>query len=101
MAVGPGNFLFISTVWVRTYTRSNFVKTSWIMLRLCYNESMKLDKDKKIKEMVQYWIETAGQDAINHYAQYKMEQWYYTKGYEEVDDFYANHLNQIERASKK
>ena len=71
------------------------------MLRLCYNESMKLDKDKKIKEMVQYWIETAGQDAINHYAQYKMEQWYYTKGFEEVDDFYANHLNQIERASKK
>ncbi len=54
-------------------------------------------KDKKIKEMVQYWIETAGQDAINHYAQYKMEQWYYTKGFEEVDDFYKNHIKQLKK----
>jgi len=65
------------------------------MPRLCYNERMKLDKDKKIKEMVQYWIETAGQDAIIHYAQYKMEQWYYNQSDKEINDFYANHLKQL------
>tara|TARA_R110000765_G_scaffold327789_1_gene418854 strand:+ start:375 stop:608 length:234 start_codon:yes stop_codon:yes gene_type:complete len=54
-------------------------------------------KDTKIKEMVQHWLETAEQDAIMDYARFKMTQWYYTKGYEEVDDFYANHIKQLKK----
>ena len=54
-------------------------------------------KDNKIKEMTQYWIDTAEQDAIMEYAKYKMTQWYYTKGYEEIDDFYKSHLEQVKK----
>ena len=58
---------------------------------------MKTSKDKKIQEMVQYWIETAEQEAINHYAQYKMEQWYYNQSDKEINDFYANHIEQLKK----
>ena len=51
-------------------------------------------KDTKIKEMVQHWLDTAEQEAIMDYARFKMTQWYYTKGYKEVDDFYKNHKKQ-------
>ena len=58
---------------------------------------MKTSKDRKIQEMVQYWIETAEQEAINHYAQYKMEQWYYNQSDKEINDFYANHIEQLKK----
>ena len=58
---------------------------------------MKTSKDRKIQEMVQYWIETAEQEAINHYAQYKMEQWYYNQSDKEINDFYANHIKQLKK----
>ena len=54
-------------------------------------------KDTKIKEMVQHWLETAEQDAIIHYAQYKMEQWYYNQSDNSVDEFYKNHIKQLKK----
>lgn len=62
---------------------------------------MKTSKDKKIKEMTQYWIETAEKDAIIHYAQYKMEQWYYNQTESQVDDFYSTHIKQLAEESKE
>jgi hypothetical protein len=51
-------------------------------------------KNNKIKEMTQYWLDTAEPDAIMEYAKFKMTQWYKDQTDKEVDEFYSLHLLQ-------
>ena len=51
-------------------------------------------KNNKIKEMTQYWLDTAEPDAIMEYAKFKLTQWYKDQTDREVDEFYSLHLLQ-------